>query len=163
MNNSYTNEAIWCLLMTNKKLVPSQITSTIEDYLEAILVLSETKGFAQVTEIANNLSISKASVTEMLAKLKTMGFVKYEKYGTITLTETGSEIAEKVKIKHDLLNAFLLLIGVSEENANADCCVMEHNLSKETVEKLTIFYQFLLKEKQADILERFTKYSATKN
>jgi len=144
--------------LSERDVESSVITSTIEDYLESILFISEEKGVAQVTEIAKRLSISKASVTEMISKLKKLGFVHYEKYGTITLTKAGLEIATHIKTRHELLESFLTLIGVGHENASKDCCVMEHNLSKETVEKLNDFYEFLADNNQADILERFVKY-----
>jgi len=134
------------------------ITSTIEDYLETILMLSEEKNHAKVTEIAEFHNISKASVTEMITKLKKMGFVESEKYGTITLTPKGKDLATKVKKKHEILLAFLLLIGVHPKNANLDCCIMEHNLTKETIEKLGLFINFLQAAEQKDILERFKSY-----
>ncbi|MCE7744151.1 MAG: MarR family transcriptional regulator [Candidatus Heimdallarchaeota archaeon] len=134
------------------------ITATIEDYLERILLLSEEEGHARVTEMAKLLGISKASVTEMITKLKSNGFVDFEKYGTITLTEKGRKIAIKVKERHDILKSFLVLIGVNEENANKDCCVMEHNLSKETTDKLKVFIEFLQEKKQEDIFERLSEY-----
>lgn len=134
------------------------MTATIEDYLESILVISEKKGFAQVTEIANFLKVSKASVTEMVSKLKKHKLVHYEKYGTITLTEQGKEIAEKVKDRHEIWKTFLLLIGVNTEIANIDCCLLEHNLSKETVSNLKKFIVFLKDEKQSDVLERYEKF-----
>ncbi len=134
------------------------ITSTIEDYLEGILILSEKDGHARVTEIASLLGISKASVTEMISKLKSNELVDYEKYGTITLTEKGRKIARKVKGRHDMLKSFLLLIGVNEENASNDCCVMEHNLSRETIDQLKTFIDLLEEENQIDIFERFKKY-----
>ena len=144
--------------MNPKKDDELVITATIEDYLERILILSEDDGHAHVTEMANLLGISKASVTEMISKLKTNGFVDFEKYGTITLTEKGRKIAVRVKERHDILKAFLVLIGVNEENASNDCCVMEHNLSKETIDKLKIFIEFLQEKKQEDIFERLSGY-----
>ncbi len=134
------------------------ITATIEDYLESILVISEKKGFAQVTEIAHFLKVSKASVTEMVSKLKKHKLVHYEKYGTITLTEQGEEIAIKVKDRHEIWKTFLIIIGVNSEIANIDCCILEHNLSKETVSSLRNFIDFLKDEKQSDILERYEKF-----
>ena len=144
--------------MTPKNEDEMVITATIEDYLERILLLSEEEGHARVTEMAKLLGISKASVTEMIAKLKSNGFVDFEKYGTITLTEKGRKIAIKVKERHDILKSFLVLIGVNEENANKDCCVMEHNLSKETTDKLKVFIEFLQEKKQEDIFERLSEY-----
>ena len=134
------------------------LTATIEDYLESILFIGEEKGFAQVTEIANFLKVSKASVTEMVSKLKKHKLVHYEKYGTITLTVQGKKIAEKVKDRHETWKTLLLLIGVDSEIANIDCCILEHNLSKETVKCLNKFVLFLEDEKQSDVLERYEKY-----
>ncbi len=144
--------------MTPKNEDEMAITATVEDYLERILLLSEDDGHAHVTEIANLLGISKASVTEMIAKLKSNGYVDYEKYGTITLTEKGRKLAVKVKERHDILKSFLILIGVNEENASNDCCVMEHNLSIETIDKLKVFIEFLQEKKQEDIFERLSEY-----
>ncbi|MCK5045841.1 MAG: helix-turn-helix domain-containing protein [Candidatus Heimdallarchaeota archaeon] len=144
--------------MTPKNEDEMVITATVEDYLERILLLSEDDGHAHVTEIANLLGISKASVTEMTAKLKSNGFVEYEKYGTISLTEKGRKIAVKVKERHDILKSFLVLIGVNDENASNDCCVMEHNLSKETIDKLKVFIEFLQEKKQEDVFERLSEY-----
>ncbi|MHA1121808.1 MAG: metal-dependent transcriptional regulator [Candidatus Heimdallarchaeota archaeon] len=144
--------------MTPKNEDEMAITATVEDYLERILLLSKDDGHAHVTEIANLLGISKASVTEMIAKLKSNGYVDYEKYGTITLTEKGRKLAVKVKERHDILKSFLILIGVNEENANKDCCVMEHNLSIETIDKLKVFIEFLQEKKQEDIFERLSEY-----
>ena len=112
-----------------------------------------------MTEIAQMLEVSKASVTEMVSKLKNNELVFYEKYGTISLTEKGREIAVKIKDRHEILLSFLLFIGVSPENANNDCCSMEHDLSEETVEKIRIFMKFLKSESQDDILNRFKKYA----
>jgi DtxR family Mn-dependent transcriptional regulator len=149
---------MWDKSMNPKKEDELAITATIEDYLERILLLSENDGHAHVTELANLLGISKASVTEMITKLKTNGFVNFEKYGTITLTEKGRKIAVKVKERHDILKSFLVLIGVNEENASNDCCVMEHNLSKETMEKLKIFIEFLQEKNQKDVFDRLSEY-----
>ena len=134
------------------------LTATIEDYLESILISSEKKGYAQVTEIAKALGVSKASVTEMVIKLKSYNLVNYEKYSTITLTSEGEKIAKEIKERHEILRQFLKLIGVNEEDANRDCCLVEHNLSKETVEKIKSFTKFLQENNQKDILERFSKY-----
>ena len=146
-----------------KTVDESAITATIEDYLERILILCEEKGYAQVTEIAKLLDISKASVTEMVNKMKNYGLVKSERYGTITLTDEGKTIAEKIKNRHDLLETFLLLLGISEENAKNDACVMEHNLSKETAKRLEKFILFLQEEQQKVFITRFREQAKTKS
>ena len=144
--------------MTEKVENKLTLTSTIEDYLESILFISEKKGYAQVTEIARFLKISKASVTEMISKLKSHNLVNYEKYGTITLTSVGMIIARRVKDRNEIWKTFLELIGVNPEVADVDCCLMEHNLSKETITKLKEFINFIKSEDQKDILERYNDF-----
>jgi Mn-dependent DtxR family transcriptional regulator len=139
-----------------------RITSVVEDYLEAILVLSEEKGYTRVTDLANKLEKNKVSVSEMVKeKLTDLNLVICEgkdRIRSIALTEKGRIIAQKVKDQHDILKSFLLLIGVSNENAENDCCVMEHDLSKNTSTQLKYFTQFLHEDEQKDILQRFKKY-----
>ena len=88
-----------------------------EEYLEVIYELMNEKGQARVSDIAERLGISPASVTEMIQKLQKNGFVTHERYGPITLTEKGATIAEIVKKRHNILKAFLKLLGINEEIA----------------------------------------------
>jgi DtxR family Mn-dependent transcriptional regulator len=144
--------------LTTKNDKQIKVTSTVEDYLERILMLCEAKGEARVTDLAEMMDISKPSVSEKVSRLKKKGFVNYERYGTISLTEKGRKIAERTKRKHDILKGFLELIGVSSENASKDCCFMEHNLSKETVTNIEAFYNFLKGKERKKVLEEFKAY-----
>ncbi|NHK30615.1 MAG: transcriptional regulator MntR [Asgard group archaeon] len=136
-----------------------QITNVMEDYLEAILVLSEEKGFTRITELAEKLGKEKGTVSEMVkTKLKKLKLVDFEIYGTISLTKKGKSIAQMVKDKHDMLKSFLILIGVDEHNAEHDCCIMEHDLTKNTTDQLNYFTEFLQGSEQKDILNRYKKY-----
>ncbi|NHJ49682.1 MAG: metal-dependent transcriptional regulator [Asgard group archaeon] len=143
-----------------------KITSVVEDYLEAILVLSEEKGYTRVTDLANKLDKNKVSVSEMvkekLTDLKLVVCEGKERITSIALTDKGRVVAQKVKEQHDILRSFLILIGVSNDNADRDSCVMEHDLSKNTSTQLKYFTQFLHEEEQKDILSRFKKYTQKK-
>lgn len=151
--------------MLEEKADELVITSTVEDYLEQILILCEQKGEAQITDIAKSLTPtrSKPSVTEFVTKLKRYGLVNYEKYGTVTLTENGRKIAKKIKKRHDYLSSFLQILGVPEKQSEEDACIMEHNLSKETALKFEAFVKFLQKEEQEDILKRFEDFLQRNN
>ena len=65
-------------------------SSAVEDYLERILELINTKGYARVVDIAGSLGISQASVTNMVQRLDSEGLLKYEKYRGLALTTAGS-------------------------------------------------------------------------
>ncbi len=114
-----------------------------EEYLEVVYGLISEKGQARVSDIAERLGISPASVTEMIQKLKKNGFVTQERYGPIKLTEKGTKIAEIVRRRHEILKAFLQLLGINEEIAESDACEIEHNVNQETVKRLTSLIEFI--------------------
>jgi DtxR family Mn-dependent transcriptional regulator len=114
-----------------------------EDYLETILFLIQEKGYARTKDIAVRRCVKPPSVTEMLAKLQKNGLVSYEKYEGAKLTPKGREIARTIKKKHILLRKFLKMIRVSSRNAEKDACMMEHELTQETVNQLSQFVSFV--------------------
>jgi DtxR family Mn-dependent transcriptional regulator len=118
-------------------------TERTEDYLKAIEKVVERKGYAQVKDVSKELELSSPSVTGMFKKLTKLGFINYEKYGGVTLTEEGEKIAKCTMEKHDIIRDFLLLLGLDEENANQDACKIEHVLAPPTFEILTKFVEFM--------------------
>jgi DtxR family Mn-dependent transcriptional regulator len=120
------------------------LSSSSQDYLEAILELSTENKGVRVTDIANKLNIKKASVTQAINILSEEGLVLRERYGPVFLTIKGFEEAERVKIKHSLLKYFFeKILGVEKEIAEKDACLIEHSLSEET---FLYFAEFLNKE-----------------
>ncbi|MBC7114048.1 MAG: DtxR family transcriptional regulator, Mn-dependent transcriptional regulator [Archaeoglobi archaeon] len=113
-----------------------ELSKSVEDYLETILKIVREKGYARVKDIAEELDVRPASVTEMLNKLSSEGLVNYEKYSGVTLTDEGRERAEKINRVHETLKKLLILIGVPEEIAEEDACKIEHVLHEETVKKI---------------------------
>jgi Mn-dependent DtxR family transcriptional regulator len=118
-------------------------SSTAEDYLEQILELIRTKGYARVVDIAARLHISQASVTNMVQRLDAEGFLHYEKYRGLILTPAGEELARNITRKHQLLADFLRLLGVPDETAYHDVEGMEHHLSPATVDAIEKLTQLL--------------------
>jgi len=108
-------------------------SSAVEDYLEQILELINTKGYARVVDIAQRLSISQASVTNMVQKLDADGLLKYEKYRGLVLTTAGEELARNITLRHQLLSDFLHLLGLDPQVIHHDVEGMEHHVSPETV------------------------------
>jgi Mn-dependent DtxR family transcriptional regulator len=108
-------------------------SSAVEDYLEQILELINTKGYARVVDIAGRLSISQASVTNMVQKLDADGLLKYEKYRGLVLTTAGEELARNITHRHQLLTDFLQLLGIAPDVIHHDVEGMEHHVSPETV------------------------------
>jgi len=123
--------------------VANKLTKGFEDYLEAIYVLIEAKGYARTKDIAYQLRVSSPSVTEMLHRLEKDGLVEYERYAPVRLTKKGEKIAKTVKTRHDTLTKFFKIINVEDATAEKDACAVEHELSPETLEKLTNFVEYV--------------------
>ena len=120
--------------MPSKGLQSTGRTSTaVEDYLERILELIDSKGYARVVDIAAALKISQASVTNMVQRLDAEGLLKYEKYRGLILTATGKSLAHKIAQRHRLLTDFLGLLGVDERVIHRDVEGMEHHISTSTL------------------------------
>src|SRR5438132_6648049 len=112
---------------------PVARSSAVEDYLEQILDLINTKGYARVADIAQGLKISQASVTNMVQRLDAEGLLKYEKYRGLVLTTAGETLARNITHKHQLLTDFLKLLGIDEQVIYHDVEGMEHHISPPTL------------------------------
>ena len=120
-------------------------TDRMEDYLEVIYELVEQKGYATTVDISTYLNVSAPSVTKMTQKLDETGYLKYEKYRGIKLTDEGVRIAQNIRNRHGLLAEFFKMIGVDEESANSDAEGIEHHLHPETIKRLEDFMNVLKK------------------
>ena len=131
---------------------PSQ---SAEDYLERIHELIREKGYARVVDIASSLQVKQASVTGMVQKLGELGYLNYEKYRGLVLTEKGLAIATKIKRRHETLSRFFSLFGLDAETQKHDIEGIEHHLSSDTLDVLADLATFF--EKNPEILQRFVK------
>jgi Mn-dependent DtxR family transcriptional regulator len=120
-------------------------TDRMEDYLEVIYELVEQKGYATTVDISTYLNVSSPSVTKMTQRLDETGYLKYEKYRGIRLTDEGVRIAQNIRNRHGLLAEFFKMIGVDEESANSDAEGIEHHLHPETIKGLEDFMNVLKK------------------
>ena len=114
-----------------------------EDYLEIISELVELKGYATTLDISRYMNVSPPSVTKMLQKLDEKGYLEYEKYHGINLTEKGNKIAHIIRQKHSILLDFFGILGVGNETANQDAEGIEHHLNPKTIRQLRKFITFL--------------------
>jgi Mn-dependent DtxR family transcriptional regulator len=120
------------------KALTRHTSSAVEDYLERILELINTKGYARVVDIAQGLKISQASVTNMVQRLDAEGLLKYEKYRGLVLTASGEALARNITRRHQLLSDFLRLFGLDEEIIYRDVEGMEHHISPPTLHAIEV-------------------------
>ena len=109
-----------------------------EMYLETILILSHKQALVRSVDVACETGYSKPSVSRAMSILRRDGHIAVDGDGSITLTPSGREIAERIYERHVLLTEFLTRLGVSPEVAAADACRIEHVISPETFEKLKL-------------------------
>ena len=137
--------------MRAKTLAPRNSTA-VEDYLERILALIQSKGYARVVDIAQSLQISQASVTNMVQRLDTEGLLKYEKYRGLVLTTAGETLARNITRRHQLLTDFLKLLGLDDRTIFHDVEGMEHHISPPTLRAIEALTAQL--ERQPALLAR---------
>ncbi|UOE95906.1 transcriptional regulator MntR [Alkalihalobacillus sp. LMS39] len=117
-------------------------TPSMEDYLERIYLLIEDKGYARVSDIAEALEVHPSSVTKMVQKLDKSEYLIYEKYRGLVLTAKGKKVGKRLVYRHDLLEDFMKIIGVSSENIYADVEGIEHHLSWDAIDRIGDLVQF---------------------
>jgi Mn-dependent DtxR family transcriptional regulator len=135
---------------------------TIEEYLEIIFTIQKTKKIVQTNDVASSLDVNPASVTEMFGKLTNEGYINYEKYNGVTLTNKGIQIATILKKRHETLRNFLEILGVDKKIADDDACKIEHNVHPQTVKKLRKFVEYASQENSCNRwLDHFKYYDET--
>ncbi len=113
------------------------ISKALEEYVKTMYILKKQKGEIRVTDIADKMCCSKASVTKALNNLKEKGFVEYEAYGEIELTSIAEEIAQKKLEAYDIVYLFLNeILEINDENAKEEAEKIKSIISDETINKL---------------------------
>lgn len=108
------------------------IQKSAEDYLEAILMLKEERGYVRAIDVAEKLGVTKPSVSFATKRLRENGYITTDPAGMLVLLPPGLEIAERMYERHKLLTELLIGLGVSPDTARDDACKIEHDLSEES-------------------------------
>lgn len=113
-----------------------KIQKSSEDYLEAMLMMQEKHGYIRSIDVAEQLGVTKPSVSYATKRLRENGYITMDADGLISLTGTGMEIAQRIYERHKRLTAFFIHLGVDEKTAREDACKVEHDLSEKTFDAL---------------------------
>jgi len=115
----------------------------IEEYLETIYDIQKSGRVAKTKEIAERLDVKPSSVTEMLNKLSSMGYVEYQPYRGAVLTKKGFEIAERVKKTYHIFRKFFEdFLEIDEEISDKLSCTLEHIANEDTLDKICRIISF---------------------
>jgi len=120
------------------------LSSSLEDYLEAIYHIVKQKQAARAKDIADRLAVNSSSVTGALQSLAAKGLVNYAPYDIITLTDDGERTAKDVIRRHEALHHFLTkALSIESKEAEEAACKMEHDISHRILERLIQFVDFI--------------------
>ena len=135
----------------------TELTDSLEDYLETIYVLVRDHRVARVRDIARARGVRPASVSPAMRRLGELGLIEYERREYIRLTPAGEVAARRVAARHQILvRLFEDFLRMPSDGAQADACAMEHSLSDEGVDRLVRFFEFLGACPSAqDLIDRF--------
>ena len=112
------------------------LTSAMEDYLEAVLMIQQRHGYVRCVDVAEQLGVSKPSVSRAIKELSKSGHIVKKPDGTLSLTEIGLQLAEQIYEKHRFFTEQLIAAGVDPKTAEQDACSIEHAISAESFQKL---------------------------
>ncbi len=112
------------------------IKESAENYLEAILMIKQKKGYVRSIDIANLLNFTKPSVSVAMKSFREEKYITVDGDGNINLTDKGMEIAAKVYERHEIIAMALMALGVEENIAYEDSCKIEHDISDQTFLKI---------------------------
>ncbi len=114
-------------------------TETAEDYVEAVSDIVHHRGKCRVKDLAAHIGVSHVTVTRIVARLQEEGLVETSPYRPIRLTARGEMLAAASRKRHEIVLAFLLAIGVPEEDARSDSEGMEHHVGAVTLKRMADF------------------------
>jgi DtxR family Mn-dependent transcriptional regulator len=127
-----------------KRYHEKEVSHSMAHYLQAVAALKRDKGYARVGDIADRLGVSKSGVTSMLRSLQSRELVDHEPYGCVELTAAGRQFAERTESNRQVLTVFLReILGVPEDSAAEDACMIEHLVSPEVMARLLRFTRLL--------------------
>lgn len=133
------------------------LTASMEDYLEMIYRLSSESGFTRITELSKALNVASPSSTRMVQKLAELKLLKYERYGVLVLREEGKMLGYELIKRHNMVERFIKLIGVSDEDALEETEKIEHTVSPKTMLCIERFLGFI--RENPEILIRYCEYN----
>lgn len=127
----------------NGTMSTNELSASLEDYLETIYFLSKEEDSARPKEIAGRMKVRAASVTGALKALAEKGLINYAPYASVTLTDTGREIAVQIAGKHEaLLHFFTQVLGIERAEAEEFACSMEHNIPDHILQRFVRFAEY---------------------
>ena len=118
-------------------------TPRAEDYLETVYHLLEDKGYANTVDISDRLAVKPPTVSNMVGKLTSRGYLLHEPYRGMKLTDSGAKVARSVIHRHETISEFLSMLGVEGKVAYEDTEGIEHHVQPTTIYRIERLVEYL--------------------
>ncbi len=132
-------------------------SDSTEDHLERIAELVQQKGYARVTDVAETLGLTRATVSNMVRRLAARGFLNYERYRGFSLTAQGRAVAARIKTRHETVSELLGMLGLRPELVAAEVEDIEHHLRPQTLDTLSKLVRFW--KRHPEQLQSFLRFA----
>ena len=121
-----------------------RVSLALESYLEAIADIQNEQGAVSPSVLAEKMGCKRSSVTSALQRLAENGLINYHTYRPVTLSPKGKEVIESLNRYHKILaNFFENVLGLDEEFSQKEACRLEHQISPQTIERISDYVEFL--------------------
>lgn len=149
---------------TSDAQIPPGISSSLEDYLEAIAEIIATNDHAHTKDIADRLNVSMPSVTSALQALSARGLLRYERGNPVTLTEKGAMQALKICRRHTVLKQFFEnILKLDETEADRTACAVEHILNDNALARIETLTDSILHREECQELRKYLEIARPEN
>ena len=134
----------------DRDLSPSQ-----EHYLRAIWELRSQRGYARLADLARALDVTPATLSVGLRPLEARRLVAHDDQRFLLLTPDGERMAREVHHRYIVLRSFLHdVLRVPEAAAEREACLIEHDVSAGTTERIVDFLRLLQEDREVGELFR---------
>lgn len=134
------------------------LSPSLEDYLEEVYRFSTTQEVVRLTDVSRKLDVTMPSTSKALGKLRSSGYITYEKYGFIRLTDKGRQTGSFLVTRNQLLQDFLIMLR-AQCNIAEEAEAMEHYLSKPAIDSIQVLMRFM--QDNPEVYQLFVDYSSS--
>ena len=114
-----------------------QLSPSVEDYLKGIYTLTERGDSASTSALAQTLGVQPASITGMIKRLATLGYVEHLPYKGVQLTKNGSIEALRIIRRHRVLETYLQeRLGYTWSEVHQEADLLEHAVSDKLISRM---------------------------
>ena len=133
-----------------------EISSSLEDYLEAIACIVEKNGHAHTKDIAQQLNVKMPSVSNALQVLAAKGLIKYQSHAPVVLTAAGTQRAAVIRRRHAALKTFFVeILKLTAEEADLVACRVEHTVGEKVMSRFVALTEGVMNRPESASLREY--------